>query len=271
MMFKDLDKCFTRAFIYSFAKKKLFFTYPFIFLIGIIFIFFRTLFQTASKWASLSMIFLPILISFAILFILGIFLTRIYYHEVKNLKCTYLDILKRSVDKVSQTFYISIVSLAAFVILWIVFGLIVAVKEIPHVGSFVGVFLSIVAYVIILFFIALCIFNVLALFFVTPMLLKTKLRIKAFSKIFIDLKNRVFINFVHFLIAIATVLFIAIILLIATYLTKVYFAIRLDSIYIGLESFFIMIPFTILITPFVVFYFNFALEAYNLMHQRESQ
>lgn len=270
MIFKDLDKCFTRAFLFAIQKKKLFFTYPFIFLTGIIFIFFKSINESAGKWANLSFLFLPIFISFAILFVLGIFLTRIYFHDVKNLKCTYMEILKNSVDKVFQTFYISIFSIFTFVIVWIVFGFLAAIKDIPHIGSFIGVFLSIIAYIFILFFIGLVILNLFLLFFITPMIaLKSKMKLRLLLQAFKNLKNQIFVNFSLFLIAFVTFLIAVLIFFIAAVLTKSYFAIRLDSIYFGLENFFIMIPFTILITPFVIFFFNFSLEAYNLMKKKE--
>ncbi|NGX29718.1 MAG: hypothetical protein K940chlam4_00556 [Candidatus Anoxychlamydiales bacterium] len=272
MIFKDLDKCYTRAFLFSFHKKKLFFTYPFIFLIGIIHIFFKSLSVTSGSWATLSFVFLPIFITFAILFVLGVFLARIYYHDVKNLKCSYLGILKKSVDKISQTFYISILSIITFVVLWIVFGFLAAIKDIPHIGSFIGVFISIIAYLLILFFIVLIILNFLFLFFLTPFIsLKPKLKIKGFFEVLKNLKKNIFANSSLFLIALATVFIPALFLYISAALTKSYFAIRLDSIYLGLESFFIMIPFSILITPFVIFFFNFAIESFNILHKMDSQ
>ncbi|NGX34919.1 MAG: hypothetical protein K1060chlam1_01281 [Candidatus Anoxychlamydiales bacterium] len=269
MILKDLDKFFTRAFLFSFNKKKLFFTYPFIFLIGIIHIFFRSLVAGPGTWTNLSFIFLPIFISFAILFVLGVFLARIYFHDVKNLKCSYMEILKKSVDKISYTFYISILSIVAFVILWIIFGFLAAIKDIPHIGSFIGVFISIVAYILILFFIVLVILNLLFLFFLTPSIsLKPKLKIKGFFEILKNLKKNIFVNFSLFLIAVITVFIPAFLLFISASLTKSYFAIRLDSIYLGLESFFIMLPVSILITPFVIFFFNFAIESFNILHKK---
>lgn len=272
MIFKDFDKCFTRAFLFSFHKRKLFFAYPFILLIGIIFIFFRSLVLKSGSWATLSFVFLPIFISFAILFVLGIFLARMYIHDVKNLKCSYMEILKNSVDKISQTFYISILSIVSFVVLWIIFGFLSAIKDIPHIGSFIGVFLSIIAYILILFFLVLIILNLLFLFFLTPFIsLKPKLKFKGFFEVLKNLKNRIFMNFFLFLIAIVSFLIPSAFLYISALLTKNYFAIRLDSIYLGMESFFIMIPFTILITPFVIFFFNFSVESFNILHKLENR
>jgi len=272
MILKDLDNCYTRAFLFSFHKKKLFFTYPFIFLIGIIFVFFKSLPQNSGSWSTLSFIFLPIFITFGILFVLGVFLTRIYYHDVKNLKYTYLEILKKSVDKIFQTFYISILSICIFVILWIVFGFLAAIKDIPHIGSFIGVFISIIAYLLILFFIVLVVINFLFLFFLMPSIsLKQKLKIKGFFEVLKNLKKNIFANFSLLLIALVTVFIPSVFLYISACFTKSYFAIRLDSIYLGLESFFIMIPFSILITPFVIFFFNFAIESFNILHKIENK
>ncbi len=272
MIFKDLDKCYTRAFIFSFHKKKLFFTYPFIFLIGVIHVFFKSLKVSSTTFSSLSFIFLPVFFAFAILFVLGVFLARIYYHEVKHLKCSYMEILKKSIDRISQTFYISIFTIISFVICWIIFGFLAAIKEIPHIGSFIGVFISIIAYLLILFFIVLIILNLSFLFFLIPSLaLKPKLKIKGFFEVLKNLKNRVFVNFFLFLIAFITVFIPALFLYVSAVLTKSYFSIRLDSIYLGVESFFIMIPFSVLITPFVIFFFNFAIESFNILYKLDNQ
>ena len=40
-----------------------------------------------------------------------------------------MEILKKSVDKISQTFYISILSIFSFVVLWIIFGFLAAIKD----------------------------------------------------------------------------------------------------------------------------------------------
>ena len=157
-------------------------------------------------------------------------------------------------------------------VLWIVFGFLAVIKDIPHIGSFIGVFISVIAYLVILFFIVLVILNFLLLFFLTPSIsLKPKLKIKDFIKILKSLRNHVFENSSLFLLTIFTFFVPTFFLCISAILTKNYFAIRLDSIYLGLESFFIMLPFSILITPFVIFFFNFAIESYNILQKMDAK
>ncbi|MEI6242792.1 MAG: hypothetical protein WCP39_05240, partial [Chlamydiota bacterium] len=88
-MWKDLELCFHRAFFLSFTKKKFLLVFPVLVLCGILVVFCRALAFGSSNWISMSMTFLPMFLSSGILLSLGVFLIRIYHHEVKNLKFHY--------------------------------------------------------------------------------------------------------------------------------------------------------------------------------------
>lgn len=266
MIFQDLEKCFTRAFLFSFNKKKFLFSYPFVFLAAIIFIFFKSMTITANIWVQLSRVFLPIFISFAILLILGTFLIRIHYHEVKSLTCSYREILKKSSSQVLSTFYISVPIIFIFLVLWVIFGIFVGIKNIPHIGSFIGVFMSIIPFLIILSVILLVIFNVAVLFFIAPELsLSQKKKKELIKSISLNFRKNLFANLVLFFIAVILVCIVLFILFLSTIYTKTYFALPINNIYSGFVSFFLMIPFTLFLTPFIIFFFNFALESFNLL------
>jgi hypothetical protein len=269
-MLIKLEKIFTRSFLYAFNKKKFFFAYPFTFVCGIIFLFFRSLSINSSKWMNLCFNFLSIFIIFSILYILSVFLMRVYYHEVKNLKCSYGDILKSSFEKSFHILYISILSIFSFIVLWILFGFLALIKEIPHIGAFLGIFISFITYIIMMIFVFLVIFNFLSLFFVVPQIsLKPKVTIKNIFQIVCSFKEKLFLKAILFFVSFFSLYFVSYILFIGASLTKIYFPINLNSIYIGLDEFFIMIPFTILITPFLIFYFNFAIESFNLIYKKD--
>jgi len=270
MTFNDLERCFKRALIFSFDKKKILFAYPFLFLCGIIFAFARSIAYSSSQWVVLSLIFLPILFSFAIIFILGVFLVKIYYSEVKNQKASYFEVMKSSFDIIIETLHISVPPIFAFVIAWVVFGLFVVIKEIPHIGWFIGVIISIIPFLIVVGSICLCIANLATLFFVTPALaLKSQKKLKLVKEVFKNFRKSIFANISFFFIASIFLAFVGLFLVISAYLTKLCFAISIDGLYIGLQWFFIMIPFVLFLTPFVIFFFNFALETYNLLLTKE--
>lgn len=272
MIFQNLEKCFTRAFIFSFNKKKLLFSYPFVFLVGIVFVFFRSMTLSANNWVFLCRLFLPIFIAFAIFFILGIFLVRIHYHEVKNLTCSYREILKKSSPLILSTFYISIPVIFIFLVLWVVFGLFVGIKNIPHVGSFFGVFLSIIPFLLILLAILLVVFSVGTLFFISPeMSLSKKKKKELLKSLIFNFKVNLFGNLTLFFIGVLVVFIAYFILFLSIVFTKSYFALPMNNVYAGFMSFFLMIPFTLFLTPFIIFFFNFALESFNLLKVREEK
>lgn len=268
-MIQDLERCFSRAFYFSFNKKKLLFSYPFVFLAGLVFIFFKSMISSANNWIFISKIFLPLFISFAIFFVLGTLLIKIHYHEVKKLGFSYRDILKKS-SEILNTFYFSVPIIFVFLVLWIIFGIFVGIKNIPHIGSFIGVFLSIIPFLIILMAILLVIFSVGTLFFITPELsLGQKKKKELIKNVFVNFRKNLFINLMLFFIASIVVFIVLFILFLSVSFTKTYFVLPLNNIYSAFTSFFLMIPFTLFLTPFIVFFFNFALESYNLLKSKE--
>ncbi len=270
MIFKDLERCFKRAFIHSCNGKKIFFTLPFLFLCGVIIVFCRSLAYISNKWIMLSLIFLPIFFSIAILYMLGAFLIRIYYNEVKSLKVSYTEVIKKSFKTALETLNISIPPALIFFLLWIIFGFFVALKEIPHIGRFIGVMISIIPFLIILCTILLCFFSLLSLFFVVPaMTLKRKKKLELVREVVKNLRKNVIVNITFFFSCMFFVLLGSLILIITAILTKMSFSIPVDSLYIGLQWFFMMIPFILFLTPLVIFFFNVASETYNLLQTKD--
>jgi len=270
MTFKDFEKCFKRAFVHSYNKKKIFFTIPFLLLCGVITVFCRSLIFLSNKWIILGLIFLPIFFSFIILYMLGVFLIRIYYNEVKSLKVSYFEILKKSFNSIISTFFISIPTFLIFLVLWFIFCLFVVLKEIPHIGNLIGIMITSVSFLIIFCVIFLCIFNLISLFFVLPAVtLKSMKKIELVKEVLKNFKHNIIANIMFFLSSIFLVFLISLILFSAAFLTKTYFYIHINNVYVGLQLFFIMIPFIVILTPFVVFFFNFATETYNLLQVKD--
>lgn len=269
-MLKDIERCFTRAVIHTFDKKKILFTLPFLFLCGVSVVFCKSLSFFANSWIMFCLIFLPIFFSSTILYILGVFLVKIYYSEVKNLKSSYFDIFKKSFKSIEATLHISIPPFIIFFLLWIIFGLFVAIKGLPYIGNFIGVMLSIIPFIIILCSILLLVFNLIALFFVVPAIaLKEKKRFDLVKEVMINLKKNLLLNITFFISSIFLIFLVILILITSFFLTKVCFSIPLDNIYVGFQWFFVMIPFTIFVAPLVIFFFNVALETYNLVQIKD--
>jgi hypothetical protein len=265
MSWKELELCFNRALAFSCSKKKLFLVFPVLVMCGIMMVFCRALAYEASNWIAMSLSFLPIFLASGVLLSLGVLIIRVYHFEVKQLKIDYKRILKNSWELIAGTIYLSLPPILAYLLLWIIFGMFVFLKQIPQIGNYMGVFLSFGPFILILGSLLLVIFNLALLFFVAPAIaFNSKEKYKLAGKIFSKLAQNVFTNLVFFAVALFPIFIVVIILSLAAILTGINYLVASHSLSVGLEWFFIMIPFCMILTPCVIFFFNFAAETYNL-------
>jgi hypothetical protein len=268
MILSEMERSFNRAVFSSFSRKKVFFVFPILILCGILVVFCRAIAYETIGWIGMSMIFLPIFLSSGILLALGVLLIRIYFHEVKKIKMNYKRIMHSSWDVLIGTSYLSLPVIVAYLLLWIVLGIFILLKEIPFIGPFIGVVLSFAPFIIILMSILLVIFNLGLLFFVTPAvgLKKNKNRVKI-KDIINLIKDRLFSHLFYFIVAIFPLVFIVGILCLAALITGFSYSSSDTILSVIVEWFFIMIPFCICLTPAVIFFFNFAAESYNNLYK----
>ena len=273
MTFKDLEYSFNRAFLYSFSKKKFLFVFPLLIVCSILILFCRALGYSASNWISMSLTFLPILLSAGIVLALGLLLIRIYYHEVKSLKITFKKLFLSSFDLIIATIYLCIPPILLYLFLWIILGIFMLLKEIPALGEFISIVLSFAPFLIILSSVLLVIISVLVLFFITPAVaLNSKDHMSIAKKVFFRIKKSIFSNLIYFLVALLPIAIVALILYFSAVLTKINYLEINSSLTSTLKWFFISLPFCFFLTPAIIFFFNFAAESFNnfLKHERES-
>ncbi|MFA6119118.1 MAG: hypothetical protein WCT85_05810 [Parachlamydiales bacterium] len=270
MKFNDLEKILKRAFRHSFQLKKVLFAYPFLFLCGLVVVLFRSIAFVATNWIVFSLIFVPIFFSISIFSILGVILCKIYYNEVKNQRKSYIEIFKSSTQNIVDSLQITIPPFLIFLIFNLIFGLLVMIKEIPHVGSFIGSSISFLPFLLVLSTIAVCIISFLTIFFATPGLsIKTRNKIVVLKEAYIDFKKDLFTHIIYFLIGISAGLLVFLILFISIKLTKLTFVIPMDIYNIVFQWLSIMTLFVLFLTPFVIFFFNFSMEVYNFSQTKE--
>jgi len=270
MTLKDIERCFNRALILSFSKKKIFLVFPVLILCSILIVFFRALAINASSWLVMSLIFLPIFLTTGVLLSLGVLLGRIYYHEVKSIKFHYRDILKKSFDVILATSYLSIPPILIYLLLWVVFGIFVLLKEIPGFGQFVGVILTFAPFLIILASIVLCLINLSLLFFVSPAIaLKEKGDFTLAKDILESMKKNIFGYFILLVIAVLPIFLVVGILSLSAILTNFSYSSYAHGLTVVMEWFFISLPFALCLTPAVIFFFNFSMESYNYLRKKD--
>jgi len=253
-----------RAFLYSFNKKKLFFTYPFLIICGFFVIFFKAVSFGGDNWIDLCLIFMPILLSISVLYILGVFLSKIYYLEVKKMKVSYREVIKTSINSIIHTLHISLPPILLFLIIWIFFGLLVMVKEIPHVGKFIGSLIFIAPFFLVLLSILITIASFLLLFFATPVIaLKLQNVFEILKEVFKNFKKNIFVCSINFVVAISFSFIVFLILLSSFVITQKCFYIPYDKFDTILQWLSCIAIFVFTISPFVIFFFNFAIEIFN--------
>ena len=267
MSWAEIEKAFNRALFLSFSKKKFALAFPVLVLCGILFVFCRALGLEASNWVSLSLTFLPILLSSGILLALGVLLIRIYVHESKQLTLSVRRLFGASLDMMIGTSYLSIPPVLAYLCLWVLMGIFFLLAEIPGIGGFFSVIFSFAPFLLIFGALVLCLFNLGLLFFVAPAAaLQPLKRVSLAKRVFHGFARRMFSSLVLFVIALIPIALVGGMLCMAAEMTNIRFLISEKSLGVALEWFFIMLPFAALIAPPVVFFFQFAAEAHNLLH-----
>lgn len=268
MDFQSLSQIFNRALKLTFDRKKMLLVFCVLAMSGLLVVFFRGLAYHASRWVELSLTFLPIFLCAGILLSLGILLIRIYHHEIKKKPVSYREIALKSWELIVGASYFSLPIILCYLLLWVILGIFLLLKEIPAVGGFFSAMLAFAPFVINLAAILLCLMSLLMLFFVAPILaLKGMDRQVVLQTVIRRFEKDSFANGILIVLSLVPLALILSLLILSAFLT--------GSIYLDYSSlpqvvlgwFFMMLPFTAFLTPAVIFFFNFAAEAHVLMNK----
>ena len=269
MNLSDVQFIFNRALSLTFNRKKLLLVFFVLALCGLLVVFFRALAINAGKWVLMSLSFMPIFLCAGVLLSVGIILVRIYHDEIKRKTFRYRDIMINSWEIVIGSSYFYIPIILCYLLLWMLLGIFVLLKEIPGIGEFFAVFLAFGPFLINLGSLALGVLSISLLFFLAPILALNGLnRIRITNILVKRLKGDMFSNILLAAIATLPLLFIFGLLLLAGVLTGSVCYTCTDPIHNVLQWFIMMIPFTALLSPAVVFFFNFATEAHVLIQRQ---
>ena len=170
MNLSDVQFIFNRALSLTFNREKLLMVFFVLALCGLLVVFFRALSLNAGKWVLMSLSFMPIFLCAGVLLSVGIVLVRIYHDEIKRKTFRYRDILANSWEIVIGSSYFSIPIILCYLLLWMLLGIFVLLKEIPGIGEFFGVILAFGPFLINLGSLALGLLSISLLFFLAPIL-----------------------------------------------------------------------------------------------------
>lgn len=266
MNFNEVQFIFNRAVSLTFIRKKLFLSFAVLFFCGLLVVFFRGLAINAGQWMTMSLTFLPFFLCAGVLLSMGVVLTRIYHNEIKRKRVSYNEIVSNSFEVIVGVSYFSIPIILSYLLLWMLLGIFVLLKQIPGIGEIFSVILVFGPFLLNLVTLVLCMLNLAMLFFVTPIVaLKGLNRIRVTQILVNRLKNDMFSNIFLALIATFPLLVFIGLLMLAAFLTGTVCYSCENPLHNVLQWFFIMIPFTALLSPAVIFFFNFAAESHVLL------
>lgn len=265
MFFNQLEKCVNKALKESITRKKNLFTAPFILLCGLFFVFCQTVALTCGPWVRLFLMFFPVFLSFGVLLMVGVVLIKAYANEVKQNEHSFKKIVYQSYQMILNIAYLALPFIISYMCLWIVLGVFYLLKSIPFLGSVIGPLLSFVPFLLILVVVLLALSCLFFLFFATPdAILKTGLKVELFNHTLVRLKKSFFSDFISLFVALIPVGVSLLLLLFSRHLVTSTFFSQGGEVVYAFESFFVMIPFCLLMTPSVVFFFNFSAECFLL-------
>lgn len=269
MNLSDIRFSFNRALSLTFGRKKLLLVFSVLALCGLMVVFFRALAINAGQWVLMSLSFLPIFLCAGILLATGVILVRIYHDEVKQKPTRYRDIVAKSWETAIGSSYFSIPIILCYLMLWMLLGIFVLLKEIPGIGEFFGVILAFGPFLINLGSVVLGLLSISMLFFVAPVIALNGLnRIRISQIVMRRLTGDMFSNIMLAIIAILPLLFFLSLLLLAAFLTGNVCYACTNPLHTVLQWFIEMIPFTAILAPAVIFFFNFAAEAHVLIQRQ---
>lgn len=269
MNWDEIRQSFNRALERTFSWIKVGIVFSVLALCGLLGVFCKGVAPYAGQWLVMSLTFVPILITAGILLALGILLIRIYHHEIKNLPVNVWELLGKSWELMIAATYFSLPLILTYLMFWMVLGVFFLLREIPGLGTAIGVLLAPGPFLLNLGAILLCVLHVAILFFIAPALaLKSGEGINVLLLVKKRLQKDPFTNIVWIAVALFPLAFVGSLLTLAAGLTESWYFEEGGPVYAALQWFFIMLPYTALFSPAVVFFFQFAAESHVAL-QRE--
>lgn len=259
MTLQHLSHMFNRAWRQAFEKRCFFFLAAVLALVGWLVVLCFSLAPVAGSWGGIALVWFPFFFAIGILLAAEVVLVR-FYRERDHLG--FGSAFIQSWEGMLSASYLAIPLLLASVLVWVLLGLFILLKEIPFLGSFFAVIFAFIPFLLFLSVGFLLLVAYALFFFIAPEIgaqdkFHRILLIKAWRRI----RKDVFVNFLAALIAVLPFGIIVWLLTMATRMTKMLYHVPTHSLASVLQSLIVTLPFVLILTPAVNFFFNFATEA----------
>lgn len=272
MNFSDLEHMLHRAAAHTMSKKKLLYTSLALFLCGLVMIFGMSASLVFGSWLALSLNFVPLFISLALIMALGVILVQSYHNEVKKRDLEFKDLTMRSWSTMLGTLSLFIPVVVAYLALWMAQGVFLVCASIPFIGPFFAIIFAFIPFVLHLATLLLGLLSIYMLFCLTPALsFSTSWQHGNFFQTFKDSLKHGFTRLLLFIVAFIPLIVSFILLIISLKLTLMMFSQTPNEQEQVMQRFFLMLPFAILLAPSVIFFFNVASETYGYIMSIEKR
>ncbi len=249
MTLKDLAALFNRSCEGILNLQKLLSIFFVLIVSGLVFLSFQFFIVHSPNWLKLPLIVIPFFITCFLLMLCGSDLCqpakeKRFFFDLKNwLPASY--------------FYFPLVLTA--IVSAILFALLMLVKAIPIFGTFAGILLAFVPFLLNFVLLLLVVAAVCMLFFFTPLIEKNKdLDLKTLLKRF---RRDIFTHLLHFIFALLPLAIIYVLCVKALKWTVLGYGAGDGLNVLMLQGLFILIPFAALLSFPLLFFFNFSRES----------
>lgn len=268
MDFSDFEHIVQRAASHTMSKKKLIYTGLTLFFCGLVMVFGLSASLVFGSWLALSLNFVPLFVSLALIMGLGVILVRSYHDEIKKKEVEFRDLAMRSWSTILGTLSLFVPVVIAYLALWMAQGVFLVCTSIPFIGQFFAIIFAFIPFVLHLATLLLGVLSIYFLFCLTPTLsLGTSWQQGNFVQAFKESLKQGLTRLLLFVVAFFPLLVSFILLMTSLKMTTVMFTEMSNPEEAVMQRFFLMLPFALLLAPSVIFFFNVATETNVFIHK----
>lgn len=272
MDFSDFEHIIRRSAAHTMSKMKLIYTGLTLFFCGLVMVFGMSASLVFGSWIALSLNFVPLFISLALIMALGVILVRSYHDEINKKEVEFRDLAMRSWSTILGTLSLFVPVVIAYLALWMAQGVFLVCAAIPFIGPFFSIIFAFIPFVLHLATLLLGVLSIYFLFCLTPTLsLGSSWQQGNFIQTFKESLQNGFTRLSLFIAAFIPLIVSFLLLMTSLKMTMMMFTEAPNAEEQVMQRFFLMLPFALLLAPSVIFFFNVATETTALVQKLKSE
>ncbi len=263
MNFETLEAMCSRAVAHTFNWTKFAVTTAALLVCSVILVFFKSLCLSASLWVTLCLSYLPFFISCGILMALGVIVIRAYHDEIKGRSYSYAALIASSWETLLTAAFSFFPVILVYIVLWLVLGIFLALREIPLIGDFFSTFFVIGPFFLLCASSLLVIGSFFFVFSAAPLLSLRSVSKEQFLPHVVRLFRECLFQRICFLIlALLPCIAIGLLVWFCISLTTALYFVQESHMQLVLQWAFLMLPVAAFFAFPVIFFFHMSAEAH---------